>query len=983
MEWRTHEQGCINLEVRCLRYNRLTILPMINATRIYLPFREDQFCLCCDQLLERNCVTKVFANCCSYALKGIREGQPSASSGRVKNTIECIVEDAEKWSEICIASVPETREAEEVITCYLCKETPNSQYYEILGKFFCEPCADIVQERIKNKEKTPVLACQYCETQLDSKYVKLSNGKLFCFTCTKVVANRLKEKGVEQIEGEILDAEDESFSDTFLLKINQSGRTSPAIPSSPRSPRGPPMLAQNFRMPNLPSNPQQPDATPQQYSPQQHSPEQPRTERKPHQRHHNASGPLGPQSTSFSSMSLSSSGSSASLPVLPSLPIPTSTEASGTAASNSTNCNDSLAGMHSPPTSSSRIGWKVGKDRPGRDRSLHKSGGSTESGITLGFRDRLTASIEEKKEPLRPDSPTPNNAPTLKFPKRSESTSSQSEVTSMSFSESDTSRSQNNNARRPAFSKKHSKPIRRSDTENRLSVSLKSDTIRMLLPKKERERGSSDAPQNEYYNEQKSEIRSKIGAIKEAEFTATYLQFPSVQIDFSIFPELRDKIVFELYSTERTYLKNMTILFHLWQPIILDNSILFGNLPENRKAKITLESLFKTLGEIINTSTIFITDLVDRLSYWSATQSVSDCFSKMIWPLLKTYSKFPVIYDVLMEYCQKSADKKESNHIKTAILDRVALLSEHPCSGGLTFQSFMIQPIQRITRYVLLLSDFLANTKKSHIDYAKLSEILDELKVVVDDVNEGNRVSFDKVTEYQRDFGIEYEISLPQRNYVKEGDVILYFSGSKNKRRLFLFSDILIIGHRNNVNSHVKYFLIGQLLLTHLLIEDILENTDSSLVQQEVFFAIRLHYVHNAVGETCILSFRNQQEKDAWLHRIRTTSKNFVVRKQIFMKYNTGAEFYESVYTSQPTSIYPSKTHPTIENCVVCSSGFGPGNIKQICKGCGGNICKDCNKNKISDVNGNKVNVCTNCYFKNEENVSRKKSLKKEKSSPF
>jgi hypothetical protein len=58
-----------------------------------------------------------------------------------------------------------------------------------------------------------------------------------------------------------------------------------------------------------------------------------------------------------------------------------------------------------------------------------------------------------------------------------------------------------------------------------------------------------------------------------------------------------------------------------------------------------------------------------------------------------------------MEYCQKSPpEKKEVNYIKTALLDRVTMLSEHPCSSGLSFQSFMIMPIQRITRYVLLLA---------------------------------------------------------------------------------------------------------------------------------------------------------------------------------------------------------------------------------------------------------------------------------------
>jgi hypothetical protein len=73
---------------------------------------------------------------------------------------------------------------------------------------------------------------------------------------------------------------------------------------------------------------------------------------------------------------------------------------------------------------------------------------------------------------------------------------------------------------------------------------------------------------------------------------------------------------------------------------------------------------------------------------------------------------------------------------------------------------------------------------------------------------------------------------------VKECDVTLYFNGAKNTRRyvsrsyfqsltfrLVLFNDILIIGNRNNVNSNIKYFLIGQLLLTHLLIEDIPESS--------------------------------------------------------------------------------------------------------------------------------------------------------------
>jgi hypothetical protein len=57
-----------------------------------------------------------------------------------------------------------------------------------------------------------------------------------------------------------------------------------------------------------------------------------------------------------------------------------------------------------------------------------------------------------------------------------------------------------------------------------------------------------------------------------------------------------------------------------------------------------------------------------------------------------------------MEYFQKNTDtKKEINQIKATLIERITLLSDHPCSGGQSFQSLLIQPVQRITRYVLLL----------------------------------------------------------------------------------------------------------------------------------------------------------------------------------------------------------------------------------------------------------------------------------------
>lgn len=53
--------------------------------------------------------------------------------------------------------------------------------------------------------------------------------------------------------------------------------------------------------------------------------------------------------------------------------------------------------------------------------------------------------------------------------------------------------------------------------------------------------------------------------------------------------------------------------------------------------------------------------------------------------------------------------------------------------------SFLIQPVQRIPRYKLLLSDILKNTPKEHVDYNMLQKALDEVSTIAQFVNESKR----------------------------------------------------------------------------------------------------------------------------------------------------------------------------------------------------------------------------------------------------
>lgn len=68
--------------------------------------------------------------------------------------------------------------------------------------------------------------------------------------------------------------------------------------------------------------------------------------------------------------------------------------------------------------------------------------------------------------------------------------------------------------------------------------------------------------------------------------------------------------------------------------------------------------------------------------------------------------------------------------------------------------AFLIAPVQRITRYPLLLSKILSHTPTRHPDYTALSECLCKLEVLLDRINtvsalEGER-GFSKEKEGER-----------------------------------------------------------------------------------------------------------------------------------------------------------------------------------------------------------------------------------------
>ena len=120
----------------------------------------------------------------------------------------------------------------------------------------------------------------------------------------------------------------------------------------------------------------------------------------------------------------------------------------------------------------------------------------------------------------------------------------------------------------------------------------------------------------------------------------------------------------------------------------------------------------------------------------------------------------------------------------------------------LDLNSFLIMPVQRVPRYVLLLDAILKYTPHSHPEYPSLLQALDSIKAVATYVNEGKRhaENVSKLVDVQdrvSGSGVPQLVE-PFRRFIREGimnriSVGLLSSTLREKKSVFfLFSDLLL-----------------------------------------------------------------------------------------------------------------------------------------------------------------------------------------------
>eukprot|EP01123_Difflugia_compressa_P013702 TRINITY_DN650_c0_g4_i2.p1 TRINITY_DN650_c0_g4~~TRINITY_DN650_c0_g4_i2.p1 ORF type:complete len:444 (-),score=125.28 TRINITY_DN650_c0_g4_i2:59-1390(-) len=220
----------------------------------------------------------------------------------------------------------------------------------------------------------------------------------------------------------------------------------------------------------------------------------------------------------------------------------------------------------------------------------------------------------------------------------------------------------------------------------------------------------------------------------------------------------RTHIAKEILSTETTYVNTLRNIANVWVVPLMEA------ITKKLQPVISVEdinAIFSNAAEILAIHEEMVSEFQKRIDNWNETQLIGDIFLKNA-VALTLYTTYVNNYDQSMMTIERLLKNKDFSKF-------VSERSE--TKANIILPSLLIQPIQRIPRYRLLLEDLAKHTWISHPDYTNLQIALDHIKVVSADIDEqkGKYENRSRLSEIQREIGKKYQIK--DREILSEGTV--------------------------------------------------------------------------------------------------------------------------------------------------------------------------------------------------------------------
>ncbi|XP_073802992.1 FYVE, RhoGEF and PH domain-containing protein 4 isoform X3 [Danio rerio] len=404
------------------------------------------------------------------------------------------------------------------------------------------------------------------------------------------------------------------------------------------------------------------------------------------------------------------------------------------------------------------------------------------------------------------------------------------------------------------------------------------------------------------------------------------------------------KISSELLQTERAYVSRLHLLDQVFC-VRLTEEALKGSFPVD-----VVKGIFSNVGSIYTFHSQFLLpDLETRMSQWDSKPRVGDVLAQLA-PFLRMYAEYVKNFDSAMELLKLWMER--STQFSAIIQD---IQSQEVC-GSLTLQHHMLEPVQRVPRYEMLLKDYLKKLPEDDEDRSQAQKSLNIISMAATHSNMAIRKmeNLKKLMEIYEMLGGEEDIVNPSNELIKEGQILKLAARntSSMERYLFLFNNMLLY-------CVPKFSLVGQrfTVRTRVRVEGmkVLETSNED-------------YPHtfqvSGKERTLELQASSQQDKEDWIKAFQETIEIFQQKNETFKsacKEATDEVSKEELGKRAPRWIRDNE----VTMCMKCKEPFNAlTRRRHHCRACGYVVCYKCSDHKASlRYDSNKLNkVCKDCY---------------------
>ncbi|XP_041709599.1 FYVE, RhoGEF and PH domain-containing protein 4-like isoform X1 [Coregonus clupeaformis] len=405
------------------------------------------------------------------------------------------------------------------------------------------------------------------------------------------------------------------------------------------------------------------------------------------------------------------------------------------------------------------------------------------------------------------------------------------------------------------------------------------------------------------------------------------------------------KIANELLQTERAYVARLHLL----------DQVFCARLTEEAGKGLFPVDVVRTIFSNISSihtfhSQFLLPDLETHMDQWSVSPRLGDVMQQHA-PFLRMYAEYVMSFDHAMELLRVWTER--STPFRNVIQD---IQSQAVC-GSLTLQHHMLEPVQRVPRYEMLLRDYLKRLPDDDSDHSHAEKSLQVISMAATHSNSAIRKSENrkKLLEIYERLGEEKDVMNPSNEFIREGRILMLAArNSAMERHLFLFNNMLLC-------CTPRFSLGGQrfTLRTRIDVEGMTVQRTTNEHHPHTF---KVSGKERTLERTLDLQASSEQDKEDWIKAFQDSIDVFQQKNYTFKSASKEVEVStEELGRRAPRWIRDNE----VTMCMKCSEPFNAlTRWRHHCRACGCVVCWRCSENKVTlEYDGNKVNkVCLDCH---------------------